>query len=100
MIKSGELDFFVEQIFHGWPIYMYLTTVPEPSGGKMSLRVTGGGVGRMPLNMRLIPLLEGVLRPVIASTSEAAAVLETVDEVVLCPVDGEAELAGSKTGLP
>jgi hypothetical protein len=85
MIKSGELDFFVEQRFHGWPIYMYLTTVPETAGGKLSLRVTGGGVGRMPLNMRLIPLLEGVLRPVIASTSEAAAVLETVDEVVFAP---------------
>ena len=85
MIKSGELDFFVEQRFHGWPIYMYLTTVPETSGGKLSLRVTGGGVGRMPLSMRLIPLLEGVLRPVIASTSEAAAVLETVDEVVFAP---------------
>jgi hypothetical protein len=85
IIKSGELDFFVEQRFHGWPIYMYLTGVPETSGGKLSLRVTGGGVGRMPLSMRLVPLLEGVLRPVIASTSEAAAVLETVDEVVFTP---------------
>jgi hypothetical protein len=35
--------------------------------------------------VRLVPLLEGVLRPVIASTSEAATVLETVDEVVLTP---------------
>ena len=85
IIKSGELDFFVEQRFHGWPIYMYLTAVPESSGGKLSLRVTGGGVGRMPLSMRLVPLFEGVLRPVIASTSEAATVLETVDEVVLTP---------------
>ena len=85
IIKSGELDFFVEQRFQGWPIYMYLTAVPESSGGKLSLRVTGGGVGRMPLSMRLVPLLEGVLRPVIASTSEAATVLETVDEVVLTP---------------
>jgi hypothetical protein len=85
IIKSGELDFFVEQRFHGWPIYMYLTAVPETSGGKLTMRVTGGGVGRMPLSKRLVPLLEGVLRPVIASTSEAAAVLETVDEVVLTP---------------
>jgi hypothetical protein len=85
IMKSAELDFFVEQRFHGWPIYMYLTTVPEPSGGKTTLRVTGGGVGRMPLSTRLMPLLEGILRPVIASTSEAAAVLETVDDVVLAP---------------
>ena len=29
MIRSGELDFFVEQILYRWPIYMRLTTVPE-----------------------------------------------------------------------
>ncbi|HEY5705704.1 MAG TPA: hypothetical protein VIS96_09035 [Terrimicrobiaceae bacterium] len=85
IIKSGELDFFVEQRFHGWPLYMYLTTVPDNSAQKSSLRVIGGGVGRMRLTKRLIPLLESVMRPVIASTSEAAAVLETVDEVVFSP---------------
>ena len=100
MIKSGELDFFVEQRFHGWPIYMYLTTVPETSGGKLSLRVTGGGVGRMPLSMRLIPLLEGVLRPVIASISEAAAALETVDEVVFAPSVAKLSWRARKPGLP
>jgi hypothetical protein len=100
MIRSGELDFFVEQIFHGWPIYMYLITVPEPSGGKMGLRVTGGGVGRMPLSMRLIPLLEGVLRPVIASTSEAAAVLETVDEAVLTPSMAKLSWRARRPALP
>ena len=84
-IRSGELDFLVEQIFYGWPIYMRLTTVPDTSGGRLSLRVTGGGIGRMPLNDRLVPLLERALRPVIASTSQAAAVLETVDGVVLSP---------------
>jgi hypothetical protein len=84
-IKSGELDFFVEQQFSGWPIYMCLVTVPETSGGKVTLRVIGGGIGRVPLNRRLVPLLERVLRPVLASTSEAAAVLETVDSVVLVP---------------
>jgi hypothetical protein len=85
VIKSGELDFFVEQRLHGWPIYLYLVMAPETSSGKLSLRVTGGGIGRMPLNARLIPLLEGVIRPVISSTSEAAAVLETADEVVFTP---------------
>jgi hypothetical protein len=84
-IRSGELDFLVEQIFYGWPIYMRLTTVPDTSGGRLSLRVTGGGIGRMPLNDRLVPLLERALRPVIASTSQAAAVLETVDGVFLSP---------------
>ena len=64
---------------------MRLTTVPDTSGGKLSLRVTGGGIGRMPLNDRLVPLLERALRPVIASTSQAAAVLETLDGVVLSP---------------
>ena len=64
---------------------MRLTTVPYTSGGKLSLRVTGGGIGRMPLNDRLVPLLERALRPVIASTSQAAAVLETLDGVVLSP---------------
>jgi len=85
VIKSGELEFFVEQRFYGWPIYMCLTTAPATSGGKLSLRVTGGGVGRMPLNTRLIPLLEGIMRPVVSSTSEAATVLETADEVVFTP---------------
>ena len=100
IIKSAELDFFVEQRFRGWPIYMYLITVPEPSGGKTSLRVTGGGVGRMPFSKRLIPLLEGVLRPVIASTSEAAAVLETVDEVVFSPSIAKLSWRARKPALP
>jgi ribosomal protein S27E len=84
-IRTGELDFFAEQIFYGWPIYTHLTTVPDTSGGKLSLRVTGGGIGRMSLDHRLVPLLQRALRPVIASTSQAAAVLETVDGAVLSP---------------
>ena len=39
----------------------------------------------MPLNPRLIPLLEAIMRPVISSTSEAATVLETADEIVFAP---------------
>jgi hypothetical protein len=85
VIKSGELEFFVEQRLFGWPIYMYLGAVPENSEGKSSLRVTGGGIGRMALHPRLMPLLEGIMRPVISSTSEAATVLETADEIVLTP---------------
>jgi hypothetical protein len=64
---------------------MYLTAVPESSGGKSSLKVTGGGVGRMPLHPRLLPLLQGIMRPVTSSTSEAAAILETADEIVFTP---------------
>jgi hypothetical protein len=85
VIRSGELKFFVEQRLFGWPIYMYLISVPETAGGKASLRVTGGGVGRMPISPRLMPLLEGIMRPVIASTSEAVTVLESADEVFLTP---------------
>jgi hypothetical protein len=85
VIKSGKLEFFVEQRFYGWPIYMYLEAVPENSEGKSSLRVTGGGIGRMPLHPRLMPLLHGIMRPVISSTSEATAVLETADEIVFTP---------------
>jgi hypothetical protein len=85
VIKSGRFDFFVEQRFHGWPLYMCLTTVPELSGDKLTVKVVGGAVGRMPVHRRLVPLLQAVLRPVIVSTSEAASVLETVDEVVLTP---------------
>jgi hypothetical protein len=85
VIKSGEMKFFVEQRLYGWPIYMHLDTVPENSGEKSSLRVTGGGIGRMPLNPRLIPLLEAIMRPVISSTSEAATILETADEIVFIP---------------
>lgn len=85
VIKSGEMDFLVEQRLYGRPIYMYLTAVPESSGGKSSLKVTGGGVGRMPLHPRLLPLLQGIMRPVTSSTSEAAAILETADEIVFTP---------------
>ncbi len=85
VIKSGALVFFVEQRLYGRPIYMYLDTVPEGSAGKLGLRVTGGGIGRMPLHPRLMPLLEMIMRPVISSTSEPASVLETADEIVLTP---------------
>lgn len=85
IIKPGQLDFLVEQRFHGWPIYLSLVTMPEISAGKMTLKTIGGAIGRMPLSARLVPLLKTVLRPVIASTSEAVAVLETANEVVLAP---------------
>ena len=100
VIKSGEFDFFVEQRFHGWPIYMYLTSVPENSSGKLTLKVIGGGVGRMPLSMRLVPLLEGVLRPVLASTSEATTLLEAVDDVVLTPSVAKLSWRARKSPIP
>lgn len=84
-IRSGELKFFVEQRLFSWPISMYLIATPETGGGKASLRVTGGGIGRMPVSPRLMPLLEGIMRPVIASTSEAVTVLESADEIVFTP---------------
>lgn len=85
VIKSGEMQFFVEQRLYGWPIYMHFDAAPDNSGEKSSLRVTGGGIGRMPLHARLMPLLLGIMRPVISSTSEAATVLETADEIVFTP---------------
>ena len=86
VIRSGQLKFFVEQRLFGRPIYMYLITAPEAAaGGKASLRVTGGGIGRMPISPRLMPLLEGIMRPVIASTSEAVTVLESADEILFTP---------------
>ncbi|HEY5812265.1 MAG TPA: zinc ribbon domain-containing protein [Terrimicrobiaceae bacterium] len=100
VIKSGELDFFVEQRLFGWPIYTYLLTAPAGSSGKLSLRVTGGGIGRMPLHPRLIPLLEVVLRPVIATTSEAAVVLETADDVVLTPEAAKLNWKARKRSAP
>jgi len=100
VIRSGELKFFVEQRFFGWPIYMYLITVPEPAGGKARLRVTGGGIGRMPITPRLMPLLEGIMRPVIASTSEAVTVLESADEILFAPSTAKLSWKARKPGAP
>ena len=100
VIRSGELKFFVEQRLFGWPIYMYLITVPEPAGGKASLRVTGGGIGRMPITPRLMPLLEGIMRPVIASTSEAVTVLESADEILFAPSTAKLSWKARKPGAP
>jgi zinc-ribbon domain len=100
VIRSGELKFFVEQRLFGWPIYMYLITVPEPAGGKASLRVTGGGFGRMPITPRLMPLLEGIMRPVIASTSEAVTVLDSADEILFAPSTAKLSWKARKPGAP
>ena len=100
VIRSGELKFFVEQRLFGRPIYMYLISVPEAAGGKASLRVTGGGIGRMPITPRLMPLLEGIMRPVIASTSEAVTVLESADEVLLSPSMAKLSWKARKPGAP
>ena len=97
VIRSGELKFFVEQRLFGWPIYMYLITAPE-AAGKASLRVTGGGIGRMPISPRLMPLLEGIMRPVIASTSEAVTVLESADEILFTPSMAKLSWKARKTG--
>ena len=98
VIRSGQLKFFVEQRLFGWPIYMYLISAPEPAGAKASLRVTGGGIGRMPISPRLMPLLEGIMRPVISSTSEAVTVLESADEILFTPSTAKLSWKAQKPG--
>jgi len=54
----------------------------------------------MPITPRLMPLLEGIMRPVIASTSEAVTVLESADEILFAPSTAKLSWKARKPGAP
>ena len=104
VMGNGDAQFFVEQRFRGWPVFLSLTFVPEAgadevSGAKtVTMRVTGGGIGRMRLNVHLLSYLQQNLESVIASLSDAADLLRKASNVTFVP--GVAKLSWSGTKSP
>ena len=104
VMGNGDAQFFVEQRFRDWPVFLSLTCAPEAgtdevSGAKIvTMRVTGGGIGRLRLNTRLLPYLQKNLESVIASLPDATDVLRKASNVTFVP--GVAKLSWSGTKSP
>lgn len=102
VIGQGEMQFFVQQKLFGWPVFVYLIAKPEPGRDEVSgaptttLRVTGGGIGRVRFHSRLVPILEKNLASVIASTSDASGILQRAGSVTLTPGVAKISWPGSK----
>ncbi|MFZ4681567.1 MAG: hypothetical protein ACOYMS_03610 [Terrimicrobiaceae bacterium] len=102
VIGQGEMQFFVEQKFFDWPVFLYLTGEPEAGLDEVSglasttFRITGGGIGRMRLDARLVPILQKSLGSVVASASDATDILRRTSAVTLTPGVAKLSWSGSK----
>jgi len=102
VIGQGELQFFVQQKLFGWPVFIYLIAKPEPGQDEVSgaatttLRVTGGGIGRIRFESRLAPILEKNLASVMALTADATGILQRAGSVTFTPGVAKLSWSGSK----
>lgn len=96
VIRQGEMSFFIEQKFFGVPVYMYLSGTLERSGSTIAFKPNGGGVGHVRFAPQLVPLLEKVIAPVVASVSDVAAVIQSADAVTLVPGIAKITWSGKK----
>lgn len=103
VIGEGEMKFFVEQKFLGWPVYMHLNyvtgSVVDESIARNSttIKVTGGGIGRISVPSWLVPMLEKNLQSVIDSTSDATNLLSRTSSVEFHPGVAKLSWQGSRT---
>ncbi len=94
VIGSGKADLFIEQKLLGHPVYLYLTAVPGAPGEP--LRYTGGGVGRIPVHEKLVPLLERVISPVVTSAQDVSPLAGKATTVVFVPGVAKLNWPGAK----
>lgn len=94
VIGTGQADLFIEQKFLGYPVYLYLTAVPGAPGEP--LRYSGGGVGRIRLHEKLVPLLERVINPVITSATDVSPLVGKATGVAFVPGVAKLSWPGAK----
>ncbi|HRJ73967.1 MAG TPA: hypothetical protein PLS03_17220, partial [Terrimicrobiaceae bacterium] len=71
-----------------------LTAVPGAPGEP--LRYSGGGVGRIRFHEKLIPVLERVISPVIASATDVSPLVGKATSVVFVPGTAKLSWPGAK----
>lgn len=96
VMGEGEMKFYVEQEFLGFPVYMALTVVSD-AGAAEKVRVTGASVGRLKLPEQLAPFMQKNLQSVIDSVSDATEVLTKTSSITFSPGAAKLSWQGSRT---
>lgn len=63
VIENGKLRFVVEHTIYNRPIFIFSDFVPEANSNTIKLTLTGGGIGRVPFDHRLLPFLSRLIEP-------------------------------------
>ncbi len=82
---NGDYRFFIEEKLGELPIYLYLIQEPILNGTSVSINNKGGGIGRLPIHPSLLPLIQRLVDPVLASVNESTAGLHNVSAVTVTP---------------
>lgn len=97
---SGQFKFFVEEKLANWPIYLYLIQVPTVQGTTVMVENVGGGVGRLPIHPKLLPLVQRLVDPVQISVLDSLGTLKNFSGVAVTPTGGSFTWAGKTAATP
>lgn len=97
---NGQYQFFVEEKLYNWPIYIYLIQVPVAQGNTLVVENVGGGVGRLPVHPKLLPLVQRLVDPVQVSVLDALGTLRNFSGVSVTPQGVSLTWAGKAPGTP
>ncbi len=93
--REGVFHFVVQQNVLGHPIYTYLIEKPIVNPSGMASQAVGGGVGKMPLDPRLVPVLKLAIGPVSSAIGDILALLASADGVTITPKSAKVSWRGT-----
>jgi hypothetical protein len=94
-LRKDSFDLYIDQKFLGVNIYFLVNLKPERSGAGLGLKVTGGGIGRLPIHPALTPTFLRLFEPVISGLSQPLKILKTARAVTITPEDATLQWAGT-----
>ncbi|MFA7345662.1 MAG: zinc ribbon domain-containing protein [Terrimicrobiaceae bacterium] len=94
-LHQGSLTLCVDQKFLGADLYFLLDVVPEKSGPGLGARVTGGGIGRLPVHPALLPVFQRLFTPVLAGLSQPLDILKKAKSATITPDDATLQWPGT-----
>ncbi len=78
VIRSGYFEFVVEQKIADRPVYIYLNVTPVTTAAGTDVKITSGGIGRLRLDERFVPMLmEKFFLPITSVLTDQIAMLAT-----------------------
>ena len=85
-LGEGSIRFYVERQHLGLSFYVYVDGVPVTGPEGASMTIKGGGVGRVPLDPRIMNIVRGqVITPVIDALAEPLQIFRKADRVTVKP---------------
>jgi hypothetical protein len=98
--SNGQFKFFVEERLANWSIYLYLIQAPTVQGSTVVVENVGGGVGRLPIHPKLLPLVQRLVDPVQTSVLDSLGTLKNFSGVSVTPTGGSLTWAGKTAATP